>query len=115
MNRVKQLFDLSGRVAIVTGASSGLGAGFAGALATAGATVVVAARRRDRLEKLAAELAAPTGASPSPGPVIGVECDVTRPEDRQRLVRRALEVSGSIDVLVNNAGRPGPPNAAEDG
>ena len=105
MSRVEQLFDLSGRVAIITGASSGLGAGFVGALAAAGATVVAAARRRDLLEKLAADV---------PGPVIPVECDVTRPEDRDRLVQRALEVTGSIDVLVNNAGRPGPPNAADD-
>jgi NAD(P)-dependent dehydrogenase (short-subunit alcohol dehydrogenase family) len=117
MDRVQQLFDLSGRVAIVTGASSGLGAGFAGVLAAAGATVVAAARRVDRLEKLAAEHRSAGAGAPgrSSGPVLPVECDVTRPEDRRRLVERALEVTGSIDVLVNNAGRPGPPHAADDG
>jgi NAD(P)-dependent dehydrogenase (short-subunit alcohol dehydrogenase family) len=105
MNRMQRLFDLSGRVAIVTGASSGLGAGFTGALSAAGATVVAAARRPELLAKLAAEV---------PGPVVPVQCDVTRPEDRERLVRCALEVTGSIDVLVNNAGRAGPPEAAQD-
>jgi NAD(P)-dependent dehydrogenase (short-subunit alcohol dehydrogenase family) len=118
MPRLPKLFDLSGRVAIVTGASSGLGAGFARTLAAAGATVVAAARRRDLLEKLAAEVAGTAGAGAAAdgkGAVVPVECDVTRPLDRRRLIDRALEINGGIDVLVNNAGRPGPPNAADDG
>ncbi|GAA3681852.1 glucose 1-dehydrogenase [Nocardioides ginsengisoli] len=94
-------FDLTGRVAVVTGASSGLGAGFARTLAAAGATVVAAARRADRLAALAAEV---------PG-LVPVECDVTVPADRDRLVARANEIGGGIDVLVNNAGMPGPPDA----
>lgn len=95
------LFDLTGRVAIVTGASSGLGDGFARTLGAAGATVVAAARRVDRLEALAAEV---------PG-LVPVECDVTDPDDRARLVATATAINGGVDVLVNNAGMPGPPDA----
>jgi NAD(P)-dependent dehydrogenase (short-subunit alcohol dehydrogenase family) len=98
------LFDLTGRTAVVTGASSGLGAGFARALAGAGATVVAAARRVDRLTDLAAEV---------PG-VVPVACDITSAPDRAALVDRAMEVTGRIDVLVNNAGRAGPPGAEQD-
>jgi NAD(P)-dependent dehydrogenase (short-subunit alcohol dehydrogenase family) len=86
--------DLGSRVAIVTGASSGLGARFASVLATAGATVVAAARRPERLAALAES---------QPG-IIPFTCDVTDVSARARLVEAALEVSGQIDVLVNNAG-----------
>lgn len=98
------LFGLDGRVAVVTGASSGLGLGFARALAGAGATVYAAARRVDRLRALAE-------ADPR---IVPVRCDVTRPEDRTALVDRCYDESGSLDVLVNNAGRPGPPHAEEE-
>lgn len=101
---VRDLFDLTGRAAIVTGASSGLGAGFARTLAEAGATVYAAARRLDRLEVLAAEV---------PG-IVPVACDVTVAGDREALVARAVAGSARLDVLVNNAGRPGPPDAADD-
>ena len=100
MSRVAELFDLTGRVAIVTGASSGLGEGFARALASSGATVIAAARRVDRLTELAEEI---------PG-LLPVPCDVTSAEDRQRVVEAALG-AGGVDILVNNAGRPGPPDA----
>ncbi|MGX1856809.1 SDR family NAD(P)-dependent oxidoreductase [Dietzia sp. NPDC055340] len=96
-----EMFDLSGRVAVVTGASSGLGDGFARTLAAAGATVVAAARRADRLASLAADL---------PG-LVPVECDITVPADRERLIAVATEIDGGVDILVNNAGRPGPPDA----
>ena len=95
-----QLFDLTGRTAIVTGASSGLGEGFARTLAAAGATVYAAARRIERLESLSSEV---------PG-IVAVRCDVTDADDRAALVARASE-SGPIDVLVNNAGAPGAPDA----
>ncbi|QDQ90497.1 SDR family oxidoreductase [Rhodococcus sp. WB9] len=102
--QVPELFQLSGRVAVVTGASSGLGMGFARTLASAGATVFAAARRADRLEALAAEVDA----------VVPVECDITVDADRRRLVDRARERTGHVDILVNNAGKPGPPNAEDE-
>ena len=96
-------FRLDGRVAIVTGASAGLGSRFARVLHAAGADVVLAARRKDRLEALAEEL---DGA-------LAVSCDVTDDGDLDRLVGAAVERFGRIDVLVNNAGY-GAPFPAED-
>ncbi|MFD1812131.1 SDR family NAD(P)-dependent oxidoreductase [Rhodococcus gannanensis] len=95
---VLDLFRLTGSVAVVTGAGSGLGAGFARALAEAGADVVVAARRRDRLEEVAADVTA-----------LGRRClvvptDVTDPDQCDALARAAVAEFGRLDVLVNNAG-----------
>ena len=91
-------FRMDGRVVMVTGASSGLGAGFARALSSAGATVVLAARRKERLEALAEELRS-RGAVAST-----VVCDVADPESCAEMVRAAMAEHGRIDVLVNNAG-----------
>jgi NAD(P)-dependent dehydrogenase (short-subunit alcohol dehydrogenase family) len=85
---------LDGRVVIVTGASSGLGEQLARALAAAGATAVLAARRKDRLATLRAQL---------PGAET-VTCDVTDAADRVRLVETVVERHGRLDGLVNNAG-----------
>jgi len=104
MSNVAELFDLHGKVAIVTGASSGLGEGFARTLVGAGATVVAAARRLDRLEVLAKEL----------DRIVPVACDVTSDDDRRRLVETAVAITGHIDVLVNNAGMAGPPDAEQE-
>lgn len=87
--------QLHNQVAIVTGASSGLGWRFAQCLHAAGATVVVAARRLDRLEALAIELG---------DRVVPVACDVSEDADRHRLVATALERFGRVNVLINNAG-----------
>ena len=87
-------FSLTGRVAVVTGASSGLGARFAVVLAGAGARVVAAARRTERLDELAS-----THASIHP-----VACDVTADGEPERLVDAALALGGRVDVCVNNAG-----------
>lgn len=95
---------LDGRVAIVTGASSGLGRRFAEVLHDAGAHVVVAARRRERLEELGESLGER---------VTIVAADLTVPEEREGLVATAHSVAGHIDVLVNNAGY-GTPAPAED-
>ncbi|MDQ1444206.1 MAG: hypothetical protein QOI20_670 [Acidimicrobiaceae bacterium] len=96
-------FRLDGRVALLTGASSGIGNRMARVLAAAGANVVVAARRVDRLQALADEVG-PT--------VIPMACDVSDDADLGRLVDAATERLGPIDVLVNNAGI-GHPTPAE--
>lgn len=89
---------LKDQVVIVTGASQGLGTYIVRALAQAGATLILAARSRDKLEAFAGELGA-QGTR-----VLAVPCDVTREADRAVLVQRSLETFGHIDVLVNNAG-----------
>jgi len=95
---VLDLFRLDGKVAIVTGASSGLGVVFAVALAEAGADVALGARRVDRLEETR-RLVEEQGRR-----AIAVQTDVARPEDCQRLVDEAMRDLGRVDVLVNNAG-----------
>src|SRR5215208_4409880 len=85
---------LTDRVAIVTGASSGLGARFATVLADAGAQVVTCARRLERLKELA-------GKQPAIHPI---RCDVAEPDDRAELVATTLGRFGRIDICVNNAG-----------
>jgi 3-oxoacyl-[acyl-carrier protein] reductase len=87
--------DLSGTVAAITGASAGIGRATARALAGKGASVVIGARRSDRLRELAVELGSA---------VTVVEMDVRKPEDSQRLVNAALTTHGRLDTLVANAG-----------
>jgi NAD(P)-dependent dehydrogenase (short-subunit alcohol dehydrogenase family) len=98
MSGVEELFGLSGRVAVVTGASSGLGVGFARALGQAGAHLVLAARRAERLEALASELGE-AGVE-----VLPVACDVTVANQVEALKDACLERFGKVDVLINNAG-----------
>jgi NAD(P)-dependent dehydrogenase (short-subunit alcohol dehydrogenase family) len=95
---VLNMFRLEGKVAVVTGASSGLGVVFAQALAEAGADVVLGARRVERLEdtKRVVEDAGRRA--------VAVKTDVADPEDCARLVDAAMTELGRVDVLVNNAG-----------
>jgi NAD(P)-dependent dehydrogenase (short-subunit alcohol dehydrogenase family) len=95
---VTDLFRLDDKVAIVTGASSGLGVAFAQALAEAGADVVLGARRVDRLEETA-ELVRAAGRR-----AVTVATDVADPDSCQALVDAAVSGLGRVDVLVNNAG-----------
>jgi gluconate 5-dehydrogenase len=94
----RDLFDLSGRVAIVTGGAAGIGRQMADALADMGATLVLAARKRERLEQAAEDLNR-RGITALP-----IRCDVANPDDVQNLVADTLGHFGRIDILVNNAG-----------
>lgn len=91
-------FGLRGKVAVVTGASSGLGVAIAHGMASAGADVVIGARRLDRLDETRRSVEALGGRC------IAVETDVTRIEDCDRLIETAMQAFGRIDALVNNAG-----------
>lgn len=92
-------FTLGGKVALVTGASSGLGRGFAAALAEVGADVVVAARRVERLTALAEEIHERYGVR-----ALALALDVTDPQACQHVVDIVMQEMGRLDVLVNNAG-----------
>ena len=94
----QELFDLSGRVAIVTGGGSGIGLQMATALAESGADLVLCARKAERCEEAAAELAQ-LGVR-----TLGLRCDVRDQEEVQAVVARARYDFGRIDILVNNAG-----------
>ncbi len=93
------LFDLTGKVAVVTGGSRGLGREMCLAFAAHGASVVVASRKLDACEALAAEIAERHGTD-----AVGVACHVGRWDDCDALISTTLERFGRIDVLVNNAG-----------
>jgi 3-oxoacyl-[acyl-carrier protein] reductase len=90
--------DLAGQVAIVTGASQGLGRSIAEALAAAGAAVALVARSADKLADVA------TGITAAGGRAEAFPCDVTKGEDIQRVVDAVVEKLGRLDILVNNAG-----------
>ena len=98
MATAREIFDLSGKVAVVTGASSGLGVVFAEALAGAGASVAVAARRTDRIQEVAERIIG------SGGTAIAVECDVTDSDSTDALMNACVEQLGGLDVVVANAG-----------
>lgn len=90
--------NIAGKVVVITGASSGIGAETARVLAGAGAKVVLGARRRDRLEKLAKAMANEGGTA------VFEVTDVTRRAEVDRLVKRATDQFGPVDVMINNAG-----------
>ncbi len=96
---ITDLFTLTGKVAVVTGASSGIGVAFAQAMAEAGADLALGARRAGRLEQTLADVCDGTGRRG-----IALRTDVADPEDCQRLVDTAMERFGRVDILINNAG-----------
>lgn len=95
---MKQLVDFADRVAVITGASSGIGTGFARMLARRGARVVLVARRQERLDALAAEIEAAGGRA------LPVACDVGDPEAVRAAAASVVERFGRVDLLMNNAG-----------
>jgi 2-deoxy-D-gluconate 3-dehydrogenase len=101
---IVSIFDLTGRVAIVTGGNGGIGLGIARGLVEAGAAVVVAARDAAKLAKAAAELGGGSGATTAAARVATVELEVTDPASVARMVDFAGDKFGRVDVLVANAG-----------
>lgn len=92
------LFDINGKVAIVTGASSGLGVTFAEALAEHGASVVVGARRISKLNDVVSRIESTGGKASS------FECDVSKEDQVIALIQHAVKTYGKLDIIVNNAG-----------
>jgi len=99
-----EMFDLNGRIALVTGASSGLGVQFALTLQSAGAQVVVAARRADRLEALCEANQGLTA----------VSCDIADPTSVESAYRDVVDRVGPVDILINNAGTSVPARAEDE-
>ena len=95
----RNYFDLSGRVAIVTGASGGLGVQMAKALASQGASIVVCARRLEKCQEVADEIASEFGVE-----TLATRCDITSTENVEAMVDEVLAKFGRIDILINNAG-----------
>lgn len=95
---MKNLFDLKGKVALVTGASSGLGVQFANILADHGANVILLARRMEKLEDVARKI------EEKGVKALALVCDVTKEEDVVAAVEKTINEFGGIDILVNNAG-----------
>jgi NAD(P)-dependent dehydrogenase (short-subunit alcohol dehydrogenase family) len=98
MSAILDSFSLAGKVAIVTGASSGLGVAFAAGLAEAGADIAICARRADRLEETRRQVEA-LGRR-----CVAVTADVSDPDDGTRVVEACVKELGKVDVLINNAG-----------
>ena len=96
MNR---MFDLSGKVALVTGCSTGLGVQMAKALARQGASIIALARRQELIDEVAKEIRDTYGVD-----AIAIKCDITDTENVEKAVDEALSHFGRIDILINNAG-----------
>lgn len=99
MRNVKELFDLSGQVAIVTGGAAGIGVQMAYALGEAGANLVIAARKLDRCEEAAQRMEKELGVK-----VMPARCDVSKAEEIDLLYEQVMKEFGRVDILVNNSG-----------
>jgi len=102
-------FDLSGRVAVITGCSTGLGVQMAKALASQGCNIVAVARRKNLIDEVAKEISDTYKVK-----AIGVPCDITSTENVNSAVDTVMKEFGRIDILVNNAGTGSGATAAED-
>ncbi len=98
MSSILDSFSLAGKVAIVTGASSGLGVAFAVGLADAGADIAICARRVEKLEQTKAQVLE------AGRRCVAVQADVSNPDDCNRVVAETVDQLGKVDVLINNAG-----------
>ena len=98
MSRIKTLFDLSGKVAIVTGASKGIGEAMARGLAEHGAKVVVSSRKQEAVDDVAA------GFRKDGLEAIGISCHVARKDQCDQLIEKTIATYGRIDIVINNAG-----------
>ena len=96
---MQNYFDLTGRVAIVTGASTGLGVQMAKALANQGCNIVCIARRQNLVEENAKAIAEEFGVK-----AVGIPCDITDTAKVEETVKKVMEIFGRIDILINNAG-----------
>ncbi len=94
---IKEWFDFSGKVVLITGASRGIGESVAGAFCDLGASVVLTSRKQDALDKVACNLQGKSGKA------CAIACHVGKEEDRKKLVDQVIQQFGKIDVLVNNA------------
>ena len=97
MDNIKSKFDLSGKVAIITGSSQGIGRSIAQGLAELGAKVVVSSRKQESVDAVAAEFRA-DGLE-----AVGIQCHIGDSQQRQSLIAKTIEQYGRIDILVNNA------------
>ncbi len=96
---MKSYFDLSGQVAVVTGCSTGLGVQMAKALANQGAKIVAIARRKEKIDEVAAEIAKEYGVE-----TLAVQCDITDTDRVNAAIDEVLAKFGRIDIVINNAG-----------
>jgi uncharacterized protein len=97
-----ELHMLKGKVAVITGASSGIGAALARALKREGASLVLAARRLEKIDALAADM---RGSAEPGGEILARRCDVSVRSEAEQLINETIRHFGRIDILVNNAGR----------
>ena len=96
---MSKMFDLSGKVALVTGCSTGLGVQMAKALARQGASIIALARRQELIDEVAKEIRDTYGVD-----ALAIKCDITDTENVEKAVDEALDHFGRIDILINNAG-----------
>lgn len=95
---IKDLFDLTGKTAIITGGGRGLGEQMAEGLAEAGANIVLCSRKKEACQQVADRLAT-TGVK-----TLALACDISQPEDIKNVVHQTIEKFGRIDILINNSG-----------